>query len=75
MKVGLLTVHCSKNPGASLQAHALSKKITELGGTVEVINYCPCVFLGSDGSHEAQDMVDERKNKGYGHWSYPTETL
>lgn len=45
MKVGLLTVHCSKNPGASLQAHALSKKLAELGGKVEVINYCPLCFL------------------------------
>ncbi|MEE0110114.1 MAG: polysaccharide pyruvyl transferase family protein [Oscillospiraceae bacterium] len=45
MKVGLLTVHCSKNPGASLQAHALSKKLAELGGEVEVINYCPLCFL------------------------------
>lgn len=54
MKVGLLTVHCSKNPGASLQAHALSKKITELGGTVEVINYCPVYFL---------DPMDPMKRK------------
>lgn len=45
MKAGLLTVHCSKNPGASLQAHALGKKISELGGDVEIINYCPVYFL------------------------------
>lgn len=45
MKVGLQTVHCSKNPGASLQAHALAKKISELGANVEIINYCPIYFL------------------------------
>lgn len=45
MRVGLQTVHCSKNPGASLQAHALAKKISELGGDVEIINYCPIYFL------------------------------
>ena len=45
MRVGLQTVHCSKNPGASLQAHALAKKISELGGNVEIINYCPIYFL------------------------------
>lgn len=54
MKVGLLTVHCSKNPGASLQAHALAKKIMELGGNVEVINYCPIYFL---------DPMDPMKRK------------
>lgn len=47
MKIVLLTVHCSKNPGASLQAHALSKKLTELCGVenVEVIDYRPLYFL------------------------------
>ncbi len=56
MKVGLLTVHCSKNPGASLQAHALAKKISELGGDVEVINYCPQFFL---------DPMDPMKRKSW----------
>lgn len=56
MKVGLLTVHCSKNPGASLQAHALAKKISELGGDVEIINYCPQFFL---------DPMDPMKRKSW----------
>lgn len=54
MKVGLQTVHCSKNPGASLQAHALAKKLSDLGGEVEVINYCPIYFL---------DPMDPMKRK------------
>lgn len=52
MSVSLLTVHCSKNPGASLQAHALSKKLTQYTDDLTLIDYCPIYFL---------DPMDPRK--------------
>lgn len=44
MKIGLITVHCSINAGASLQAYALSKVLYELGYEVELIDYRPYYF-------------------------------
>lgn len=44
MKIGLLTVHCSVNYGASLQAYALSKFIKNLGHEVKIIDYRPKYF-------------------------------
>lgn len=44
MKIGLLTVHCSTNPGASLQAYALSKTLLDVGYDVEIIDYRPSYF-------------------------------
>lgn len=44
MKVGLLTVHCSTNPGASLQAYALSKVLGRIGTDTILIDYRPEYF-------------------------------
>lgn len=44
-KAGFLTVHCSKNPGASLQAHALAKKMSTFIEDITLIDYCPSYFL------------------------------
>lgn len=44
MKIGLLTVHCSINPGASLQAYALSETLKQLGIEVLLIDYRPYYF-------------------------------
>lgn len=44
MKIGLLTVHCSVNYGASLQAYALSEYLKKLGHDVTVIDYRPEYF-------------------------------
>ncbi|WP_026660945.1 polysaccharide pyruvyl transferase family protein [Butyrivibrio sp. AC2005] len=38
-KIGILTVHCSSNFGASLQASALLKYLKDRGNEVEIINY------------------------------------
>lgn len=43
--VGIITAHCSTNPGASLQAHALYKKIAELGFQPIIIDYRPNNFI------------------------------
>lgn len=43
--VGILTIHCSTNLGASLQAHALYKKITELNWNPIIIDYRPDKFI------------------------------
>lgn len=43
--VGIITAHCSANPGASLQAHALCKKISELGYQPVIIDYRPNNFI------------------------------
>ena len=43
--VGIITAHCSANPGASLQAHALCKKIAELGYQPVIIDYRPNNFI------------------------------
>lgn len=45
MKVGLLTVHCSNNAGASLQAYALYSFLKKGGYYVEIINYRPFYFV------------------------------
>ena len=45
MNIGLLTVHCSVNPGASLQAYALLKVLTDLEYGVEIIDYRPKYFI------------------------------
>ena len=45
MKIGLLTVHCSSNFGASLQAYALKNFLEERGNTVEILNYRFSGFL------------------------------
>ncbi len=44
MNVGLLTIHDSVNPGASLQACGLYQAVKDLGHEVSVINYCPNYF-------------------------------
>lgn len=44
-KVGIITAHCSCNPGASLQAHALCKQISELGHQPVIIDYRPNNFI------------------------------
>lgn len=44
-KIGLLTVHCSTNFGASLQAYALSHYLRNRGNQVEIINYRVNDFL------------------------------
>lgn len=54
-KVGLLTVHCSTNFGASLQAYALSCYLRNRGNQVEIINYRFNYFL---------DVHDELYKKG-----------
>lgn len=54
VSAGLLTVHCSANPGASLQAHALAQKIADYADEVTIINYCPDYFL---------ELMDPRKRK------------
>lgn len=38
-KIGIITYHKTTNIGATLQAYALEKKIEELGGIVEIIDY------------------------------------
>lgn len=52
MTVGILTAHCSVNPGASLQAHALCKKVKDMGHEPYLIDYRPWYFT---------DLMDERK--------------
>lgn len=62
MKIGIITMHCSTNIGASLQAHALYKKIEELGHQPEIIDYRPELFT---------DLLDSRKKwhwKGIKNW-------
>lgn len=44
MRVGLLTIHNSVNPGAALQASGLYSAIEKLGHEVSVIDYCPDYF-------------------------------
>jgi len=44
-KVGIITAHCSCNPGASLQAHALCKQVSELGHEPIIIDYRPDNFI------------------------------
>ena len=44
MNVGLLTIHDSVSPGASLQACALYAAIKDLGYDVATIDYCPSYF-------------------------------
>ena len=41
MKVGILTFHWANNPGALLQAYALTKIVKLLGHDVDIINYIP----------------------------------
>ena len=41
MKIGILTFHCSYNPGAVLQCLALQNFISSLGYQVEIIDYRP----------------------------------
>lgn len=41
MKIGILTYHCSYNPGAMLQAFALEKFLSSLNYNVEIIDYRP----------------------------------
>lgn len=56
MKIGLLTVHCSTNPGASLQAYALSKTIQCMGGNVLLIDYRPFYFISEmDGAKKKRN--------------------
>ncbi len=51
-KIGLLTVHCSVNFGAALQAYALKKYLEERNNNVEIINYRFDKFIGlHDYSH------------------------
>ncbi len=38
-KIGIITIHNPPNYGAMLQAHGLSRKITELGYDVEIIDF------------------------------------
>lgn len=57
MKIGLLTVHCSTNPGASLQAYALSEKLKQLGMDVSLIDYRPFYFTSD------VDPVNKKKVK------------
>lgn len=45
MKIGVLTVHCSCNPGASLQAHAVCKILSKLGYEPCIIDYRPQYFI------------------------------
>lgn len=52
MTVGIITVHCSVNPGASLQAYALCKKVKDMGHEPSIIDYRPGYFT---------DLMDERK--------------
>lgn len=44
MKIGILTCHRAHNYGALLQAYALKTYITELGHTVEFVDYNPSYF-------------------------------
>ena len=57
MKIGLLTVHCSVNPGASLQAYALCRALEKNGHNVEIINYRPYYFT------DAADINAKRYRK------------
>ena len=41
MKIGILTFHWANNYGAVLQAYALQNILTNMGHTVEIINYNP----------------------------------
>lgn len=43
--VGIITAHCSMNPGASLQAYALCKKISDLNCNPIIIDYRPLNFV------------------------------
>lgn len=40
-KIGILTFHCAHNYGAVLQAYATQMLLTEMGHTVEIIDYRP----------------------------------
>lgn len=44
MKIGIMTAHCSCNPGASLQAHAVYKAVSDLGHEPYIIDYRPRYF-------------------------------
>lgn len=44
MSTGIITVHGSNSPGACLQAHALYKKVDELGAEPIMIDYRPEYF-------------------------------
>lgn len=52
----MMTAHCSTNPGASLQSHALYKKLAELGHEPVIIDYRPPFFT---------DFMDARKVAHY----------
>lgn len=52
MKIGIITIHCSNNVGASLQTHALYKKMIEIGHDPTIIDYRPWYFI---------DLMDEKK--------------
>lgn len=43
--IGIITAHCSTNAGASLQTHAICKKIGELGYRPVIIDYRPDNFI------------------------------
>lgn len=44
MKIGIITFHWGTNYGAVLQAFALQKYLTDIGNTVEIIDYYPVFF-------------------------------
>lgn len=49
MKIGILTFHWANNYGAVLQAFALQNVLTDMGHTVEIIDYRP--IWASDNQH------------------------
>ena len=51
MKIGILTFHWANNYGAVLQAYALQNVLTEMGHTVEIIDYKPA--WATDNQHIA----------------------
>jgi hypothetical protein len=60
--VGVITAHCSTNPGASLQAHAICQKIADLGHKPVMIDYRPDYFTdiaeqGKTGKPSGKDRL------------------
>ncbi|MGL5033604.1 MAG: hypothetical protein ACRC6M_07360, partial [Microcystaceae cyanobacterium] len=45
MKIGIVTFHTAVNPGAFLQAFALTKVLEKLGYEAEIINFLQSNFL------------------------------
>lgn len=64
-KVGIFTYHFSDNYGAVIQAYALKKYISDIGGTVEIINYIPDYVDNGAKIYFPSNKVKIRKNAIY----------